>query len=266
MIARNRTYRILTLVLLCIFQLVGNDLFAQLPRATLKRKGAIPDSTIVRRDSIPTGSHLSKSQILELDSLNQEPDSLVRLSGPKKPQRFENLADTLKQIVPPQKWIPDPVKATWMALVIPGGGQIYNRKYWKLPIFYGGFAGCAYALDWNRRMYKDYTQAYKDAVNENWKATSITSLIPEGYIDRIDKTQLTKVLKNRKDRFRRYRDLSIFAFIAVYALSVVDAYVDAELSNFDIGPDLSLHVEPALMKKVNGVQNNSVGLLCSFSF
>ena len=57
--------------------------------------------------------------------------------------------------------------ATWLALVIPGGGQIYNRKYWKLPIFYGGFAGCAYALTWNGKMYKDYSTAYKDAMNGN---------------------------------------------------------------------------------------------------
>ena len=65
----------------------------------------------------------------------------------------------------PKQWIPNPTKATWMALVFPGGGQIYNKKYWKLPIFYAGFAGCAYALTWNNRMYKDYAAAYKDAVN-----------------------------------------------------------------------------------------------------
>ena len=57
-------------------------------------------------------------------------------------------------------WRPDPQRALWLALVIPGGGQIYNRKYWKLPIVYGGFVGCIYAMMWNNMMYHDYSQAY----------------------------------------------------------------------------------------------------------
>ena len=57
-------------------------------------------------------------------------------------------------------WKPNAKKAMWLALVIPGAGQIYNRKYWKLPIIYGGFVGCAYAMRWNNMMYRDYSQAY----------------------------------------------------------------------------------------------------------
>ena len=60
------------------------------------------------------------------------------------------------------RWRPKPQRALWLALVIPGGGQIYNRKYWKLPIVYGGFVGCIYALTWNNSMYRDYAQAYLD--------------------------------------------------------------------------------------------------------
>ena len=59
-------------------------------------------------------------------------------------------------------WRPNPKRALWLALVIPGGGQIYNRKYWKLPIVYGGFIGCLYAMNWNNTMYKDYSQAFID--------------------------------------------------------------------------------------------------------
>ena len=154
-----------------------------------------------------------------------------------------------------------------MALVIPGGGQIYNRKYWKLPIFYGGFVGCTYALTWNNRMYKDYANAYKDAVNNNWSASSITELLPASYISRTSKTQVTETLRKRKDMYRRYRDLSIFAFIGVYALSVIDAYVDAELSNFDISPDLSMRVEPTLLNGGNSLRSKqTVGVQCSFTF
>lgn len=165
-------------------------------------------------------------------------------------------------------WRPDTKRAMWLAIVLPGAGQIYNRKYWKLPIIYGGFAGCAYALTWNGKMYKDYMQAYKDASKGNWDASSITDLLPPGYIDRVSQTQIVETLRKRKDTYRRYRDLSIFAFIGVYLISVIDAYVDAELSNFDITPDLSMRIEPAVINNPysSGTSNKSVGLQCSFRF
>lgn len=198
-----------------------------------------------------------------IEASNQE--QLMQLQSPVVIDVKE--ADSVKL---PKQWIPNPTKATWMALVFPGGGQIYNKKYWKLPIFYAGFAGCAYALTWNNRMYKDYAAAYKDAVNNNWTAKSITELIPARYMARVSKTQITELLKKRKDSYRRYRDISVFAFIAVYALSVVDAYVDAELSNFDISPDLSMRVEPTVIdnqwSSKGGLSNQSVGVQCSLRF
>ena len=114
-------------------------------------------------------------------------------------------------------------------------------------------------------MYKDYSAAYKDAANGNWNSTTITDLLPPNY--NYSQSQLTEVLRKRKDTYRRYRDLSIFAFIGVYLLSVVDAYVDAELSNFDIGPDLSMRVEPAVIHSgMMGSSSRTVGVQCSFRF
>ena len=90
-------------------------------------------------------------------------------------------------------------------------------------------------------------------------------LLPPNY--NYTESQLTETLRKRKDTFRRYRDLSIFAFIGVYLLSVVDAYVDAELSNFDITPDLSMKVEPAIINsQMTGSSNRNVGVQCSFRF
>ncbi len=174
----------------------------------------------------------------------------------------------LQEVVNQRVWMPNPTKATWLALVIPGAGQIYNRKYWKLPIFYGGFAGCAYALTWNGKMYRDYSTAYREAANGNWDSSSIQDLLPSGYLSRVSTTQLTEVLRRRKDSYRRYRDLSIFAFIGVYLLSVIDAYVDAELSNFDITPDLSMRVQPAVLDNQTYTSSNgkAVGVQCSFRF
>ena len=159
----------------------------------------------------------------------------------------------------------NPTKATWYAIVFPGGGQIYNRKYWKLPIIYGGFAGCAYALSWNGKMYKDYAQAYMDIMDNNPNTNSFQDLLPpnHNYTD----TQLKDLLRKRKDTYRRYRDLSIFAVIGVYLISIIDAYVDAELSNFDISPDLSMRVEPTIINN-NPLQpgSKSVGVQCSLRF
>lgn len=174
-------------------------------------------------------------------------------------------ADTLAPPALPQKmFVPNPTKATWLALVFPGGGQIYNRKYWKLPIIYGGFAGCAYALSWNGKMYKDYSQAYMDIMDNNPNTNSFEDLLPPN--SNYDTEQLKEVLRKRKDTYRRYRDLSIFAFIGVYLISVIDAYVDAELSNFDITPDLSMKVEPTIIDNRFQSGSRSVGVQCSLRF
>lgn len=160
---------------------------------------------------------------------------------------------------------PDPQRALWLSFVIPGGGQIYNRKYWKLPIFYGGFLGCMYAFTWNQQMYMDYSQAYLDIMDDNPDTHSYLNMFPSSY--EIDKnvSRYQTLFKNRKDRFRRYRDLSAFCFIGVYLLSVIDAYVDAQLSVFDISPDLSLQVTPTVLDSPNS-RFGSYGFGATFNF
>lgn len=248
----TRTYQWCIALLLCFVQTAGIAMYGQnRPRAATKRTLAAADSLAIA-DSIAAEN---KMRLLEMTSNTT-------------PQVTPTPTDSLHEAINKKVFIPNPTKATWLALVIPGGGQIYNRKYWKLPIIYGGFAGCAYALTWNGKMYKDYMQAYKDAANGNWEASSINDLLPPGYIDRVSKSQLTETLRKRKDTYRRYRDLSIFAFIGVYLISVIDAYVDAELSNFDITPDLSMRIEPTVINNQysTGTSNKSVGVQCSFRF
>ena len=143
---------------------------------------------------------------------------------------------------------PDPIRALWLGLVIPGAGQIYNRKYWKLPIVYGGFLGCVYALTWNGQMYSDYSQAYLDITDSDPNTKSYEKMLPPRYSIVGKEARFQSIFKSKKDTFRRYRDLSIFAFGGVYLLSVIDAYVDAELSTFDISHDLSLQVQPTFIE------------------
>lgn len=283
MTRRNTTYRVIIALLVCFLQMAEITVYGQnRPRAASKRMHSqTTDTTTTARPLINTADKDSLNIVPTDSTLTEVSDSqvadsiaaenkrkMLEMTSATSPQVTPTPTDSLKQDLNHKVWIPNPTKATWLALVIPGGGQIYNRKFWKLPIFYGGFAGCAYALTWNNKMYKDYSNAYKDAVNENWNSNSIQDLLPPGYLDRVSKTQLTETLRKRKDTFRRYRDMSIFAFIGVYLLSVVDAYVDAELSNFDISPDLSMHIEPAIINsnQSNSLSNKSLGVQCSFRF
>lgn len=279
MTRKRLKYQILTALLLCFLQAAGIVVYGQnRPRAALRRSHELQADT--------THKTLSpQQQALKADTLNalakatadsianENKKKMLELTASPDIKQEKDPTDSLSRELKRKQWVPNPTKATWLALVIPGGGQIYNRKYWKLPIVYGGFAGCAYALTWNGKMYKDYQAAYVDAVNEKWDSSSITDLLPPGYIDRVSHSQITETLRKRKDTYRRWRDLSIFAFIGVYLISVVDAYVDAELSNFDIGPDLSMKVEPTLINNQTGgyynpatLKDKSVGVQCSFRF
>ena len=167
---------------------------------------------------------------------------------------------------------PDPTRAVLYALV-PGLGQIYNRKYWKLPIVYGGLMGCMYAITWNNKNYQDYSEAYRDIIfdqknnadkPENWHTSwqELTSRDPSSLIN---DSNFSEQLRSRKDYFRRYRDLSIIIAVGVYALSIIDAYVDAQLFDFDISPDLSMRVEPVVTPKTS-VTPGTYGVNWSLKF
>lgn len=170
-------------------------------------------------------------------------------------------------------WRPSAKRAMWLALVIPGAGQIYNRKYWKLPIVYGGFVGCIYAMQWNNQMYHDYSQAYIDIMDNDPNTQSYNQFLHLGnQITSSNEERYKDLFRKRKDYYRRYRDLSFFCLVAVYALSVIDAYVDASLSEFDISKDLSLRVSPQVvtdksaMASRNPIKSSAVGLQCSLNF
>ena len=192
-------------------------------------------------------------------SINKEMSILVDSARiPKNPAKDMNL------------WRPDPKRALWLALVIPGGGQIYNRKYWKLPLVYGGFIGCLYAMNWNNTMYKDYSQAYLDIMDNDPGTASYNKFLHLGVeINDQNMERYKQLFKSRKDKYRRWRDLSFFVMLGVYAISVIDAYVDAELSEFDISKDLSLKVSPAVIPNYSGgnpLQAQSLGVNCSLNF
>ena len=178
--------------------------------------------------------------------------------------RMEKQVSKMKTKRDWNNWKPDPKRAMWLAIVIPGAGQIYNRKYWKLPIVYGGFIGCAYAMRWNNQMYQDYSQAYLDISDNDSNTKSYTQFLHLGtQITSANTERYKQIFKSRKDKYRRWRDLSFFCMLGVYALSIVDAYVDASLSSFDISDDLSLQIEPAVM---NNNKSSAIGVHGALSF
>ena len=163
---------------------------------------------------------------------------------------------------------PDPQRALWMSALCPGLGQIYNRRYWKLPIVVGAFVGLSYGASWNNRMYKDYSKGYRDVMDDDPDTRSYMDFFPPTVKESdLDKAWLQKAMKNKRDYYRRYREICIIAMVGVYLINIVDAYVDASLAHFDISPDLTLDVAPtAIDSGVTGGRLPSLGLQCAFSF
>lgn len=179
--------------------------------------------------------------------------------------------DSISRVELPKNWIafkPNPNKAVLYSALLPGLGQIYNRKYWKLPLVYGAFMGCTYAITWNNKNLKDYRQAYSDIMsddpdkNDSWKNFIPATGDPEQYKN---DDQFKQQLKRRKDYFRRYRDLSIIITAGVYVICMIDAYVDAQLFDFDISPDLSMRVVP-MMEEPTPYSSRVYGVNCSIKF
>lgn len=226
-----------------------------LPLTETKAQTVVADSIMQVIDSMYAALPIDTAAVIDTTAVQTVVHQTLKASKPKKDW---------------STWRPAPQRALWMAMVIPGGGQIYNRKYWKLPIVYGGFVGCVYALMWNNMMYKDYQQAYLDIMDDDPTTASYNKFLHLGRtITPENEERYKSVFKSRKDRYRRWRDLSFFCMVGVYVVSVIDAYVDAELSEFDISKDLSMKVRPTVMG--NGLNSRSlsatsIGVNCSINF
>ena len=202
----------------------------------------------------------------------QDMPSLLSASDSVAPSTQEPLPSFEKQALKIQQQAlcqPNSTKAILWAF-LPGGGQIYNRKYWKLPIVWGAFMACYYSITWNNRQYQEYHAAYRDLSgpdpehNTSWLVFAPTGAQASDYQQY--QSSLRSTLKRGNDFYRRYRDLSIVATVLVYGLSILDAYVDAELYTFDISPDLSLRVVPEVGLPKLGLPSYQMGVNCSLTF
>lgn len=137
--------------------------------------------------------------------------------------------------------IQSPKKAALLSL-IPGAGQVYNKKYWKVPIIYTGLITSAYYINDNHHQYKAYKKAYLIRIDNDPNTT-------DEYVGQYSSNDLIVL----KDFYRRNREISILCFVGVYILNILDASVDAHLFDYDISENLSLNVSPLSTKDFSGI-------------
>lgn len=218
-------------------------------------------------------NRFSKMLILVLLSLNTLNAKEISISEDVEVLNFKSFSDSIHNsnipIYKEDRWIPNSKHAILWGL-LPGGGQIYNKKYWKLPIVWGAFTTCFYAFRFNQQKYTEYHEAYRDMSSEDpskntaWLAFTPKDTKPEDF----EKYKYLLGNFQRGDEyFHRWRDISIVVGLGIYALSIIDAYVDAELATFDISPDLSMTVYPKI-DRYDFYNNTNYGLSigCSLNF
>lgn len=238
-------------ILLCLCVFCATSASAQDADTTLVSADSTATIVVKQRTDSLSPSARAMHSTLVADTLMLTTDSIAPDNGMGKVRIFN----------------PDPIRALWLSALCPGLGQIYNRRYWKLPIVVGAFVGLGYGTTWNNRMLSDYTKAYRDVMDNDPNTHSYMNFFPPTVKESdLDPAWLKKVLKNKKDYYRRYRDICIIGIFGVYLLNIVDAYVDASLSHFDISPDLSMDVSPALLNNTGPVAKPSLGLQCAINF
>lgn len=157
-----------------------------------------------------------------------------------------------------------PRRATIYSAVLPGLGQIYNRKYWKVPLVYGGFATLGYFINFNNEQYTTYRQAYSDIIDNDPNTTSYMKLNVNPNLKlEANILNFTSALRQQKDYWRRNRDLVVIGTVVFYALNVIDASVDANFFNFDISDELTINWVPA---PVMCMDKKMIGIQCRFTF
>lgn len=172
-----------------------------------------------------------------------------------------------------------PHRATIMAMILPGSGQVYNGQWWKLPILYGGVGATVYGLSWNMKYYKKYRTAfvdYTDYLNQleedpdtpypsgaSWDKLMLPGKTAENFSSAMRK-RLQEQLKTKKDYYKRNRDLLYIVSGAIYALQIIDATVFAHFYDFEINEDLSLNLRPST--GFSPVSGGTVGLTLTFNF
>jgi hypothetical protein len=242
-----------------------------------------PDSAVAVKSQPGSIGHRDRRTVTVTDTVangDSHPVRVVNVAGDtitfasldsiRGIDNVEILTDTTRTVptVTANVFNPDPQRALWLSALCPGLGQIYNRRYWKLPIVVGAFVGLSYGASWNNRMYKDYSKAYRDVMDDDPDTRSYMDFFPPTVEESdLSAAWLQKTMKNKRDYYRRYREICVISMVGIYLINIVDAYVDASLAHFDISPDLTLDVTPAAIDSpMTGGRLPSLGVQCAISF
>ncbi|MCA1756897.1 MAG: DUF5683 domain-containing protein [Bacteroidales bacterium] len=193
------------------------------------------------------------------------------------PGRGMAQGDTLVTAQVREQRVVSPLKATMIAAAFPGLGQVYNRKYWKIPLVYAGFGAVGYSIVFNTSNFNSYLKGYQDLTDEIPETNSYIKLLGKstytpGQIDQAlgsdefdaqVSSWVEDQLRNAIDYYRRYRDLSYIGVAVWYLITIIDAHVDANLADYDVGESLRMEIEPV---PVNTPAGNGMGLGVKLTF
>lgn len=213
-------------------------------------------------DTIPAprrgkGTPASQDTLPQLPESIQQPELQLRDTIPPRPD--ETQQEILRE--EPVEKKPEehsPLKATMLSVALPGLGQAYNGRYWKIPVIYAGFTGVWYAVNLNNNFYQSYRRSYFASVDGNPNTVS-------EFPDFITSEQL----RNRMNTFRRFLEIAYITGAVLYILNVLDATVDAHLIDFDISEELGMNLQPAIIPAYHGTANSMntyAGLRLTFRF
>lgn len=221
--------------------------------------------------SVPTATQAERKVVEDSTAMTKKPadspEVLQRTTAAKVNKRSSDIPFTRKVA----RWFtryPNSGVA-FICSIVPGVGQLYNQRYWKIPIVLSAMTAGVYAVTWNQRLYHEYHTAYADLLSENpLDHTSWQAFVPAGGdpAKYVSDGNLRSRLERGSKQYKESRDLSIVITVALYLLSALDAYVDAELYYFNVSPQLTIDMGEGLSDKPSGPRPQSVMVGASVRF
>lgn len=157
-----------------------------------------------------------------------------------------------------------PAKAAFYSAILPGLGQLYNKRYWKVPLVYAALGTSIYAYDFNNSRYKRFRTAFKRR-QAGFKDDEFYDLPPKSTVPLNEPEFSDEALQDAQEKYQRDRDLMLLVTIGLYALNIIDANVDSHLKQFNIDDDLSINFQPYLdYNEITATPNYGMALTIKF--